>query len=283
MKAWLEGIAGPEFAPALMWTVIALIALLVLLVVVRIVRGLTFGTFVAGGRNRKARLAVMDATAVDSQRRLVLVRRDDVEHLILIGGPTDVVVEQNIRLLAPATARRPAEETAYAPQPQPQAQPAPASHPPVTRAVATAAPVAAQPVATPRPVAAPPIERAPEVRATPAAAPSHAVTPSAPVAAASVYRPATPPPGRVESTAPYPAAQQPSVRQPVATAVLNPAAPPTVAMSEPKPTNDLDSALLEELQVSLQNENSGAAPSVDLSLDEEMSRLLSDLSAEKRR
>ena len=70
MKAWLEGIAGSEFAPALMWTVIALIALLVLLVVVRIVRGLTFGTFVAGGRNRKARLAVMDATAVDSQRRL---------------------------------------------------------------------------------------------------------------------------------------------------------------------------------------------------------------------
>jgi hypothetical protein len=47
----------------------------------------------------------MDATAVDSHRRLVLIRRDDIEHLILIGGPTDVVVERDIRLAAP---RRPA-------------------------------------------------------------------------------------------------------------------------------------------------------------------------------
>lgn len=274
MQAWLEGIAGPEYAPALMWTMIALIALLVLLVVVRIVRGLTFGTFVAGGRNRKARLAVMDATAVDSQRRLVLVRRDDVEHLILIGGPTDVVVEQNIRLLAPATARRPAEDPAYAPQPQPQPGTAPRA--PVTRPVA---PPVVQPVATPRPVAPAPIERTPEIRATPPA-PSHAVAPSARAQAASSSRPATAP---RQAEPAYPAAPQSSVRHPAVTPVVNPVAAPTVAVSAPKPTNDLDSALLEELQVSLKNENSGAAPGVDLSLDEEMSRLLSDLSAEKRR
>ena len=88
----------------MIWTLGALILLLVILVVIRVVRGLTFGTFVAGGRNRKTRLAVMDATAVDSHRRLVLVRRDDVEHLVLIGGPTDIVVEQNIRLHAPQKA-----------------------------------------------------------------------------------------------------------------------------------------------------------------------------------
>ena len=76
-----------------------------MLVIVKLVRSLTFGTFVAGGRNRKTRLAVMDATAVDSHRRLVLVRRDDIEHLLLIGGPTDVVVERDIRLVS---ARRPA-------------------------------------------------------------------------------------------------------------------------------------------------------------------------------
>lgn len=49
--------------------------------------------FMRGGSNRQPRLAVLDAAAVDSRRRLVLVRRDNVEHLILIGGPTDVVVE----------------------------------------------------------------------------------------------------------------------------------------------------------------------------------------------
>ena len=39
------------------------------------------------------RLEVMDHASVDGRRRLVLVRRDDVEHLIMIGGPVDVVVE----------------------------------------------------------------------------------------------------------------------------------------------------------------------------------------------
>ena len=98
MTDWLEGMAGPQFATAVVWTLAALILLVIVLVVVRLVRSLTFGTFVAGGRNRKTRLAVMDATAVDSHRRLVLVRRDDIEHLLLIGGPTDVVVESEIRI-----------------------------------------------------------------------------------------------------------------------------------------------------------------------------------------
>ncbi|MTH97632.1 flagellar biosynthetic protein FliO [Roseibium sp. RKSG952] len=55
----------------------------------------------AGGRinpirGRQPRIAVTDSATVDTRRRLVLVRRDNVEHLILIGGPTDVVVEQGI-------------------------------------------------------------------------------------------------------------------------------------------------------------------------------------------
>jgi hypothetical protein len=32
----------------------------------------------------------------DGRRKLVIIRRDNVEHLLMIGGPTDVVVEQNI-------------------------------------------------------------------------------------------------------------------------------------------------------------------------------------------
>ena len=47
-------------------------------------------------RGRMPRLAVIDAAAVDGRRRLVLVRRDNMEHLIMIGGPTDIVVESNI-------------------------------------------------------------------------------------------------------------------------------------------------------------------------------------------
>ena len=49
-----------------------------------------------GARGRQPRLAVIEAGADDSRRRLVLIRRDNVEHLLMIGGPSDIVVEQNI-------------------------------------------------------------------------------------------------------------------------------------------------------------------------------------------
>jgi hypothetical protein len=54
------------------------------------------------GRGRMPRLAVIDAAAVDGRRRLVLVRRDNIEHLLMIGGPTDIVVEPNIVRAMPA-------------------------------------------------------------------------------------------------------------------------------------------------------------------------------------
>ena len=53
-------------------------------------------------RGRMPRLAVIDAAAVDGRRRLVLVRRDNIEHLLMIGGPTDIVVEPNIVRALPA-------------------------------------------------------------------------------------------------------------------------------------------------------------------------------------
>ncbi len=58
-------------------------------------------------RGRMPRLAVIDAAAVDGRRRLVLVRRDNVEHLLMIGGPTDIVVEQNIVRAMPARDQAP--------------------------------------------------------------------------------------------------------------------------------------------------------------------------------
>lgn len=42
------------------------------------------------------RLGVMEQASIDSKRKLVLIRRDDVEHLIMTGGPVDVVIETGI-------------------------------------------------------------------------------------------------------------------------------------------------------------------------------------------
>ncbi|MBM3565761.1 MAG: FliO/MopB family protein [Alphaproteobacteria bacterium] len=42
------------------------------------------------------RLKVVEGIALDSRRRLILVRRDNVEHLLLTGGPNDLTVETGI-------------------------------------------------------------------------------------------------------------------------------------------------------------------------------------------
>ena len=66
-------------------------------------------------RGRQPRLAVIEYATVDARRRLLLVRRDNVEHLMMIGGPTDVVVEANIVRAAPAAVREPAAPRIPAP------------------------------------------------------------------------------------------------------------------------------------------------------------------------
>ena len=52
------------------------------------------GTLFGGGR--EARIGVSEVVSVDGKRKLVLVHRDGVEHLIMTGGPIDVVIEQGI-------------------------------------------------------------------------------------------------------------------------------------------------------------------------------------------
>ncbi len=42
------------------------------------------------------RIEVMEQAYIDGKRKLVLIRRDDVEHLIMTGGPVDVVIETGI-------------------------------------------------------------------------------------------------------------------------------------------------------------------------------------------
>ena len=74
-------------------------AIIVVIAVVYLLYRLLFGRRLrtaVGGRARQPRLGIVDAYDLDRQRQLVLVRRDNVEHLIMIGGPTDVVIESAI-------------------------------------------------------------------------------------------------------------------------------------------------------------------------------------------
>lgn len=108
-----NGILGGQGGTLLSAIVIVAVALLALFAVVWLYRRRSPSTFVRGGRARLPRLAVLDAAAVDTRRRIVLIRRDDVEHLVMIGGPTDVVIESRIVTH---------DEAAEAPGPAPQNQ-----------------------------------------------------------------------------------------------------------------------------------------------------------------
>jgi hypothetical protein len=70
----------------------AVVLLLVLFVVLLIVR--TRGGAVRGRRGQ--RLAVSEFYDIDQSRRLLLVRRDGVEHLLLVGPNQDLLIESSI-------------------------------------------------------------------------------------------------------------------------------------------------------------------------------------------
>jgi|GEM_PF-4506100 len=79
-----------------------------------------------GGR----RLDVLEGAVIDSKRRLVLVRRDNVEHLLLIGATQDLVVETGItspsrtgaakKAPPPKQAAKSAQAPEQAPAPSPE-------------------------------------------------------------------------------------------------------------------------------------------------------------------
>lgn len=86
------------------------------------------------GRGRNRRLSVVDSLPLDPKRQLLIIRRDNVEHLILTGGAQDIVVETGIpvpeavpaqtgRRVAPAPglrkAARPASVVAPSVKPEP--------------------------------------------------------------------------------------------------------------------------------------------------------------------
>lgn len=86
--------------------VLALVVVLLLFSLFVFVLKRLMGSNAPLNRSRQPRVAVMDSTTVDTRRRLVLIRRDNIEHLLLIGGPSDVVVEQNIVRNAPIAGAR---------------------------------------------------------------------------------------------------------------------------------------------------------------------------------
>jgi flagellar protein FliO/FliZ len=91
----------------------------------------------SGTRARGSRLGVVDVYGLDGQRQLVIVRRDNVEHLLMIGGPNDVVVEGNIVRSATNGAREAAKPAAPPQNEQPtELPPAPFPRPAAPAAVA---------------------------------------------------------------------------------------------------------------------------------------------------
>ena len=78
--------------PYMNWIYLGCVVLAVLIFAWLMIRAL-------GGRvraKRGSRLGISEYYEVDKSRFLVLVRRDNVEHLVLVGGAQDVVIESGI-------------------------------------------------------------------------------------------------------------------------------------------------------------------------------------------
>ena len=113
---------------------------------------------VPGGRTRQPRLGLVDAFSLDGQRQLVLIRRDNIEHLVMIGGPNDVLVESQInRAVVPAR-----ESNQASPLLVPSTPARRTEAPSKVAAKALASPPAPTPAAPAAPTAAPPVPKAPQ-------------------------------------------------------------------------------------------------------------------------
>lgn len=103
----------------LIYYVIALVFVIALILIgARLLKRTASGGNSKGGsflRGRERRLGVVEAASVDGRRKLILLRRDDVEHLIMTGGPVDVVVETGIQSSQHTQSPQP-QEPSFEPQ-----------------------------------------------------------------------------------------------------------------------------------------------------------------------
>lgn len=127
-------------------SVFALGVVLVLIFLALWVLKLIFRASGGVGRGRNRRLTVVDSLALDPKRQLLIIRRDNVEHLIMVGGAQELVIESGIGVdEAPAVAtRRPVPTVPTRPVPRPASKPV------------AAAPVAPAPMKPATPVITPP-------------------------------------------------------------------------------------------------------------------------------
>jgi flagellar protein FliO/FliZ len=233
--------------------VVVLVLIPLFLWVVRRIGGSRLGSPASRG-GRQPRLAVIDAASVDGRRKLVLIRRDNVEHLMLIGGPTDVVIEQNIVRAVPVAppreappVRPPAGEAApraaeISPRSEPSARPAPPEatwatppEPPVSRTPRQHEPVRGS---QGEPVPRPPRSPEPAPKAPP---PVDLPTRPLPEPVSAAMRAATPEPPRTPPSAKAPpqrAAEPPRSAEPPRAAE----AEQPVEMRQSPPTADVNLA-----------------------------------------
>ena len=200
---FIENFGGETIGPIVGIALTIVLIALALWVIFALIRRFRSGLFVSGsGKGRQPRLAVTDAVPVDSHRRLILVRRDDVEHLILIGGPSDIVVESGIGKEQPIILQQQARQPVQTTQPQAVPQPAP----PTQRPAVMAAKEAVADMERGRPVRVPDVqmptqfsERRTEPAVLPQAAPPVSQVASPPVAPPVAVQPTAAP---VVATAP---------------------------------------------------------------------------------
>ncbi|NDW06928.1 flagellar biosynthetic protein FliO [Jiella pacifica] len=103
MPQWLVDLFGASLAPIVWVALVAAMVCILAIVVMLLARRLLANGATLGPRMRAPRLQVVDVARVDDKRKLVLVRRDDVEHLVLVGGQTDILVEASITRLPAST------------------------------------------------------------------------------------------------------------------------------------------------------------------------------------
>ncbi|WP_320195187.1 flagellar biosynthetic protein FliO [Agrobacterium rosae] len=231
------GTYGNNLIVAVVGVGVALLAMAIIMWLIRRRGGSS--PFIRGGKNRQPRLQVLDATAVDARRRLVLVRRDNVEHLVMIGGPTDIVIESGIGAIPiMRDVRDPQDDLLQAPPSEKSI----ASNRPraltsgreedirTTAPIATAA-AAPAPVATAAPVAQP----RPEPKPAPSVAPPRpiAAAPPKPTAPPIVAAPPAPPAPRPVQPASQPVLEVAPAPKPVA---REPISPPLTAAVVPAVT-----------------------------------------------
>lgn len=222
------------------------LALLCLFVVLWILRNRAPSPFVRGGRNRQPRLQVLDAAAVDTRRRIVLIRRDNVEHLVMIGGPTDIVIESGIGDERPYLNAQTVLPQAVAEQ---QELPKPAQQPALAASDAPAQPLAGSAPATA--TIEPPARRAPlsePVRPVVSEAPLRP-QPQPPSPSVSAER--RPQPAPIRPAEPVIQRQPPTEALPlVAAAAATPIAVAAAPVAEPPRSVVMDAPAMEPVAVS---------------------------------